>query len=179
MLLSKGKVGSSEPWKILEVACNQPPDVIALRLSKELKSIRESGVQALVPFRRNADGEPEWIVEHVYVRGANGSLRQLANIPGIDYVRKEVAEPWWIESLIQQENVALTGGAKLGAFVRILTGPCARLCGHVTAIKDNRFTVTVVMRTKKIRVHTFAGNLQLLDCPPEQQVFFYRAELFS
>ena len=179
MLLTKGHVSPSEPWKILEVAINQAPDVIAVRLSKELKRIHESGVEALVPFRRNADGEPEWIVEHVYVRGANGSLRQLANTPGIDFIRKEPAEPWWVQQLLQQESAATNSGAELGAFVRILLGPCARLCGHVTAIKGERFTVTVAMRTKRIRVHTFAGNLQPIECPAEQHVFFYKAELFA
>jgi transcription antitermination factor NusG len=179
MLLTKGKVASSEPWKILEVAINQAPEVIALRLQKELKRIHEPAVQALVPFRRNSDGDPEWIVEHVYVRGANGSLRQLARVPGIDFIRREPAEPWWILQLLEQESTAESSRVKLGDFVRVLSGPCARLCGHVTAIKDHRFTVTVAMRTKKIRVHTFAGNLQPVECPSEQQVFFYRAELLA
>jgi hypothetical protein len=179
MLLSKGKVSASEPWKILEVAQNQAPDVIAIRLQKELKLIHEAGVEALVPFRRNQDGEPEWIVEHVYIRGANGSLRRLAQTPGIDFIRKEPAEPWWIQELMKQESADVSTDAKLGAFVRVLTGPCARMCGHVTAIKAHKFTVTIALRTKKIRVLTFAGNLQPIECPPEQQVFFYKSELFA
>lgn len=181
MLLSKGKVAPSEPWKILEVSQNQQPDVLAIRLSKELKRIHEAAVQLLVPFRRNSDGEPEWIVEHVYCRGANGSLSRLARTPGIDFIRKEPAPESWIQQLLhqEQESECQAEAVSIGQFVRILTGPCARLCGNVTREKDGTLTVTVTMRTKNIRVFTLPANLQPVTCPDDQKVFFYQPAFFS
>jgi len=176
MLLTKGN--ASGPWRILEVSTNQAPDVITLRLSKELTRIHDNGVQALIPFRRNSNGDPEWIVEHVYVRGANGSLRQLAAIPGIDYVRQELAEEWWIRKLLEEDK-GVPDAITVGMFVRILTGPCARLCGHITTIQGDRCIVTIAMQTKRVRVHSLAKNLQSINCPAAQQVFFYRPELFA
>lgn len=179
MLIAKGKVSTSEPWNILEVAIGQAPDVLAIRLSKELKRIHEAAVEALIPFRRNADGDPEWIVEHVYVRGANGSLSKLASTPGIDFVRKETAEPDWIETLLSQEQDVKSPRFKRGTFVRVLTGPCARLCGNVEESQNGTFSVGIQMRTKRILVRTLAGNLQAVSCPAEQRVFFYQSDLFS
>ena len=176
VLIAKGKPAPSEPWRILEVATGQSPDVIALRVGKELKRIHEQGVEALVPFKRNASGEPEWIVEHVYVRGANGSLRLLARTPGIECIRKEIAPHDWIERLLSYERPepqTLT----LGTFVRILTGPCARLCGTISALSPTA-TVVVDMRTKRIKVHADMKQLQVVDCPPEQQTFFYNTDIF-
>jgi hypothetical protein len=177
MLISKGKVPAAEPWKILEVSIGQAPDVLAIRLAKELKRIHEPAVQALVPMRRNSDGDAEWIVEHVYVRGANGSLSQLAKTPGIDFVRKENAESAWVAELLRHE---LPPKFRLdcGSFVRVLTGPCARMCGHVVALKPD-VTVRIVLRTKTLRVHTHPQNLQAVECLPEQQVFFYQSDLFA
>jgi hypothetical protein len=178
MLISKGKVPISEPWKILEVSIGQSPDVLAIRLAKELKRIHESGVQALVPMRRNSDGDAEWIVEHVYVRGANGSLAHLAKTPGIDFIRKENAEQAWIAELLTHEQPPSTR-LVCGKFVRVLTGPCARMCGHVVALKPDSVTVQIVLRTKTVRVHTQPQNLQHVECLPEQQVFFYQSDLFA
>ena len=178
MLISKGRVPISEPWKILEVSIGQSPDVLAIRLSKELKRIHESAIQALIPMRRNSDGDAEWIVEHVYVRGANGSLSHLARTPGIDFVRKEFAEQAWIAQLLQQE-MPHAAAIKIGDFARVLTGPCARMCGHVIALKPDSVMVSIVLRTKTIRVHTSPQNLQHVECLPEQQVFFYQSDLFS
>jgi hypothetical protein len=62
--------------------------------------------------------------------------------------------------------------------VRILTGPCARLCGTISALSPSA-TVVVDMRTKCIKVHTDMSQLQLVNCPPEQQTFFYNSDLFS
>jgi hypothetical protein len=178
MLISKGKVPISEPWKILEVSIGQSPDVLAIRLAKELKRIHEARVQALIPMRRNSDGDAEWIVEHVYVRGANGSLAHLAKTPGIDFVRKENAESAWVAELLRHE---LPPKRRLlqGSFVRVLMGPCARMCGHVVAFKPESVTVRITLRTKTIRVHTQPANLQHVECLPEQQVFFYQSDLFS
>ena len=177
MLISKGRPAPSEPWNILEVAIGQAPDVIAIRLDKELKRIPEKAVQALVPFKRDANGAPEWLVEHVYVQGANGSLRLLARTPGIDCIRKETAPAYWIQRLLAYEKPepqTLT----LGTFVRILTGPCARLCGTISALSPTA-TVTVDMRTKRIKVYADAKDLQAVQCPPEQQTFFYTSDLFA
>ena len=177
MLIAKGKPASSEPWYILEVAIGQAPDVLAIRLDKELKRLHEKGVEALIPFKRNQRGEAEWIVEHVYVRGANGSLKLLARTPGIDSIRKETAPHEWIERLLgyeRPEPQTLT----LGTFVRILTGPCARLCGTISALSPTA-TVVVNMRTKRIKVHTDLSQIQLVECPSDQQTFFYHSELFS
>ncbi len=178
MLISKGKVPAAEPWKILEVSIGQSPDVLAIRLAKELKRIHEAAVQALIPMRRNSDGDAEWIVEHVYVRGANGSLAHLARTPGIDFIRKENAETAWITELLQQE-MPHAAAIEIGDFARVLTGPCARMCGHVIALKPDHATVSITLRTKTIRVHTQPKNLQHVTCPPEQQVFFYQSNLFS
>ena len=176
MLIAKGKVPSSEPWRILEVAIGQSPDVVAIRLSKELKRIHEKAVEVLVPFRRNVNGEADWIVEHVYVRGANGSLRTLARTPGIEFIRKETADNDWISRLIQEEQSPNERTLALGDFVRILTGPCARMCGHITA-QGNVMTVTIELPTKRIKVHTSPNNLQALKCPPECQTFYYNSEI--
>lgn len=177
MLLVKGKAAPSEPWHILEVAIGQAPDVLAVRLDKQIKLMHEKGVEALVPFKRNSNGQPEWIIEHVYVRGANGSLRMLARTPGIDCIRKETAPHEWIERLLAHERPepqTLT----LGTFVRILTGPCARMCGTISALSPSA-TVVVDMRTKRIKVHTDMSQLQLVNCPPEHQTFFYNSDIFS
>lgn len=173
MLIAKGRPAPSEPWHILEVAIGQSPDVIAIRLHKEIKRLHEKCVEALVPFRRNAAGEAEWIVEHVYVRGLNGSLRSLKRVPGIEFIREETADQEWINRLMEAEQKEFPRGLQVGDFVRILTGPCARLCGTITAIKDQSYTVTVEMRTKRIRVHTTDKNLQAVECPPEHRNFFY------
>lgn len=162
----------------MEVAIGQSPDVMAIRVSKELKRIHEKAVEALVPFRRNSDGDPEWIIEHVYIRGANGSLSHLAKIPGIDFIRKELAEQDWIETLLSHEQPQ-SPEISQRSFVRVLTGPCARLCGTVTSLGESKVIVTIEMRTKKVRVHTILQNLQLIDCPPDQRHFFYQADLFS
>lgn len=178
MLIDKGKPSPSEPWKILEVSMNQSPDLLAIRLSKELKKLREPGVQILVPMRPNESGDPEWIVEHVYVRGANGSLSKLANTPGIDFVRPELADPQWIQSLLKLEQEPHDVTVSTGAFVRILAGPCARMCGTVRRIKNETITAAVEMRTKTVIVHTHQQNLQLIDAPQEHRVFFYQNNLF-
>lgn len=172
MLISKGNPSPSEPWRILEVAIGQAPDVLALRLAKELKAIHEKAIEALIPFRRNSQGEPEWIVEHVYVRGANGSLQSLAKTPGIDCIRKETAPPYWIRELLAKEKPA-EQTLKCGNFVRVLTGICARMCGHVEKISDESVTVGIELRTKKIRLHTYPKNLQVVVCQLSEQTFFY------
>jgi hypothetical protein len=181
MLISKGKVPSAEPWQILEVSIGQSPDVLALRLQKVIKTLHEKAIQALVPMRRNADGDPEWIVEHVYVRGANGSLGKLAHTPGIDFIRQEIAEPAWIRSLLENEEQGnlRESGLRHGSFVRVLTGPCARLCGTIAAMRAGTYTVGINLRTKIVRLHTLPENLQLVDCEPERQCFFYQSELFG
>jgi hypothetical protein len=175
MLITKGKVAPSEPWKILEVAINQAPDVITLRLSKELRGIHEPGIEALIPFRRDINGNPEWIIEQVYVRGANGSLPKLARVPGIDFIRKEQADEWWVKHLIELEKAAEPKPQtfQLGTFVRVLVGPCARMCGHITAIKGEWLTATIQLRTKKIRVHAQAQCLQIVECAPDLQTFYF------
>src|SRR5512136_2580380 len=104
MLITKGKVAPSEPWKILEVSIGQPPDIIATRISREIQRIHEKQIQALIPFKNGLTGEPEWIVEHVYVRGANGSFPKLARLPGIEGARREIAEQGWINRLLEQEK---------------------------------------------------------------------------
>src|SRR5271165_2942350 len=102
MMISTGRIRPSEPWRVLEVAMNQAPDVIALRISKELK--RLPAAEALVPFTPNASGQPEWIVEHVYVRGLNGSLGRLVATPGIDFARKETVSQEWVAQLLKIER---------------------------------------------------------------------------
>jgi hypothetical protein len=128
-------------------------------------------------MRRNADGDAEWIVEHVYVRGVNGSLKQLAKLPGIDCIRKEQVSQIWIDELLQQEKSAESRTISINSFVRVLTGPCARLCGHVT--KLDTVIVCIRMKTKKVSLFTILPNLQLIECPAEQQVFYYQPALFS
>ena len=179
MLLTKGRPVPSEPWRILEVAIGQAPDVIALRLSKELKRIPEPRVQIMVPFRRNVQGEPEWIVEHVYVRGANGSLRLLAKTPGIDFTRQELATQDWIDQLLSYEYEQQQSLFVVGQFVRILTGPCARMCGTIKALRPISATVQIELPTKLVRVHIPQSKLQAVECSPENQTFFYRSDLFS
>ncbi len=179
MLIAKGKVPQSEPWKILEPSMGQAPDVLAIRLSKELKRFHEHSAEILVPMRRNSNGDAEWLVEQVYVRGFNGSLLRLAKTPGIDFIRPEIAAKEWIQQLLKVEQAETPKSLTLGAFVRILAGPCARLCGNITKLKPSDVTVTIQMRTKKIKVYTIAQNLQLLECPLDQQVFFYQRELLS
>lgn len=179
MLIAKGKVSATEPWRILEVAIGQSPDVLALRISRELKRIHESHIEALVPMRRNVDGDPEWIIEHVYVRGANGSLPKLARVAGIEFIRKENADSQWIAELLKHEHEREPKELRLGAFVRVLTGPCARLCGHILSMKDKRVTVAIRLRTKRVLCHTFPENLQTVQCLPEHECFFYESALFS
>lgn len=177
MLIAKGKVPPSEPWKILEPAIGQAPDVLAIRLSKELKKFCERSAEILVPMRRNSNGDAEWLVEQVYVRGFNGSLGRLAKTPGIDFIRPEIATQEWIHELMKVEQSQTPKKLEIGSFVRILAGPCSRLCGNITKFKSSEITVTIQMRTKRIKVYTIAQNLQLLECPPEDQNFFYQAEL--
>lgn len=176
MLITKGKVATGEPWKILEVAQGQSPDVLATRLSKELQKMHE-GIEALVPMRHNSNGDPEWIVEHIYVRGANGSLKQLVRTPGIDFLRPEIAEGWWIDSLLREEAKPQAGNLGIKTFVRVLTGQCARLCGHITTMEP--LTVVIQLKTKRLTLYTCPENLQAVTCPPEHQVFFYQAGIFS
>jgi transcription antitermination factor NusG len=171
MLICTGKVPQSEPWRILEVATNQSPDVMAIRLSKELKRLHASA-EILVPFTPNAAGRPTWIVEHVYVRGLNGSLPRLASTAGIDFTRKEYAPPDWIAQLLEHEKPQKLN-IGVGSFVRVLSGPCARMCGSVTRVHDGTLTVTLPMRTKNVKVHTIYSNLQLIECPPDKQSFFF------
>jgi hypothetical protein len=181
MLISKGKVSAAEPWKILEVSIGQSPDVLALRLHKVIKTLHEKGIQALIPMKRNADGDPEWIVEHVYVRGANGSLGKLAHTPGIDFIRQENASKDWIQSLLENEEHANLSACTLrhGSFVRVLTGPCARLCGTIAAMRAGTYTVGIAMRTKIVKVYTLPENLQIVECSPEQQCFYFQNDLFA
>jgi hypothetical protein len=174
VLLKKGRPAPSEPWRILEVAIGQSPDVVAIRLAKELKRIHEKAIEALVPFKRNADGEPEWIIEHVYIRGANGSLGLLARTAGIDSIRKEYAPDDWIDQLLSQETPKVKP-LRVGNFVRVLTGICARMCGNIEKLEDGRVTVAIELRTKTIRLHTYPENLQQVSCPVSERTFFYRA----
>lgn len=170
MLISTGRVPHSEEWRILEVAIGQAPDVLAIRLTKELKRLHEPA-QALVPFTPNAAGAAEWIVPHIYVRGLNGSFSSIARTPGIEFARKEIAPADWISQLMQceQSNQQLA----VGSFVRILTGPCARLCGHISEQDESSVTVQIVMPTKRVKVHTNPQNVQLIECPPDKQSFYF------
>ena len=179
MLLSKGRPAPSEPWRILEVAISQAPDVLAIRLAKELKRIHEPAVQVLVPFRRNREGEPEWIVEHVYVRGANGSLRLLARTPGIEFTRRETAEHSWIERLLEYEQEQMESTFLPGQFVRVLTGPCARMCGTIRSVRPKLAIVQIELPTKQVRVSVPLTKLQSVECSPENQTFFFRSDLFA
>ena len=174
MLISTGKVSANAPWRILEVAINQAPDVLALRISKQLKQIHEPA-QVLIPFTPNASGVAEWVVEHVYVCGLNGSLARLAGTPGIDFTRKEHVSKDWIAQLLAIEQVS--SSPQIGDFVRILSGPCARLCGEVASEKHDRFVVTVAMPTKTMRVHVSAHDLQVLHCPPDKKSFYFSQDL--
>jgi len=176
MLISTGKVSNREPWRILEVCIGQQPDVLALRLTKELKRLREAA-QLLIPMVRDVNGDPQWIVEHVYVRGLNGSLLRIARTPGIDFLRKELAPADWISQLLELEQETQTTRC-INDFVRILTGPCARLCGHVSKVSDDSVTVVIDMRTKKVTVHTNSQNTQLVPCLPEYRSFFFQQDLF-
>lgn len=176
VLISTGRVSQAEPWRILEVAIGQAPDVMALRIGKELKRLHEPA-EALIPFTPNAAGQAEWIVEHVYVRGLNGSLSKVARTPGIEFTRKESAESGWIAQLVQCENQVSASRPSIGSFVRVLSGPCARLCGEVTAIKDQQCTVSISMPTKKVLVYATLHNLQVIECPPDKQNFFFQSEL--
>ena len=169
MLISTGKVPQSEPWRILEVAIGQAPDVIALRISKELKRLH-CAAEALIPFTPNAAGTPEWIVEHVYVRGLNGQLSKVAQAPGIDFIRQEIAPHAWISTLMLTEPQHEIGTQ---SFVRLLAGPCARMCGHVSRIANGTVSVAVAMKTKKLTVHTLLSNVQPVECPPDKQSFFF------
>jgi hypothetical protein len=171
VLISIGKLPPSEPWRILEVAMNQQPDVLALRIGKQLKSYK-SPSQALIPFTPNAAGAPEWIIEHVYVRGLNGSLSHLARTPGIDYIRKELAPVEWINKLVASERQQASG-PQTGDFVRVLIGPCARLCGSVSRRTEDEVTVQIQMRTKRVTVHTNVQNVQLVTCQPGDQSFYF------
>lgn len=179
MLITKGRANPNEPWKILEVSIGQSPDILALRLSKELKRIHENGVEALVPMKRNSDGDPEWLIEHVYVRGANGSLSRLANVPGIEFIRKENASADWISHLLSHEQAIETAVIVPGNFVRVLTGPCSRMCGSVTQNADGTVTVAIQMRTKLVTCYTFPQNVQIVQAPPEHQTFFFQSGIFS
>lgn len=178
MLISKGKPAPSEPWRILEVAIGQAPEVMANRFTLEFRKIHERGIEVLIPMRHNQDGDGEWIVEHIYVRGANGSLSKLAHVPGIEFVRKENADEWWIRQLMSYETKGRPT-AKLGDFVRVLTGPCSRMCGTLARIKGDMAVTVITMPTKHIRVHSCIQDLQVVNCPPEHQTFYYQSDLFS
>lgn len=178
MLITKGRPNPSEPWRILEVALGQSPDVLAIRFSKEFKRLHEPSMEALVPMRRNSDGDPEWIIEHVYVRGANGSLRTLARVPGIDFLRKETADQNWIAELLKHEGQSHSTVLPVGSFVRVLTGPCARLCGNVAKVQPGTVTVAIQMRTKTVKCLTYPENLQNVQCSPDRQSFFYSSQIF-
>jgi hypothetical protein len=129
-------------------------------------------------MKRNKDGDAEWIIEHVYVRGMNGSLAKLARLPGIDCIRKEVAPPDWISQLILEEQAAVASRPMLHDFVRVLTGPCARLCGTVIKSVSASATVLICMPTKNVRVYTSWENVQLIDCPVSERNFFFQSDLF-
>jgi hypothetical protein len=174
MLIAKGKVGSAEPWNILEVSMNQSPDIVAQRMQKEFTHLHEPAVEALIPYKRTVNGDPEWIVEQVYVRGANGSLSKLARVPGIDFIRKERADESWITRLLELEREPDPQELTAGTFVRVLVGPCSRMCGHVAQIRANSVTVSIKMRTKRIRVYASPDQLQIVDCPPDQQTFYFQ-----
>jgi len=177
MLIKKGKSAPSEPWKILEVSIGQAPDIIAARISRGLQRIHEKQIEALIPFRNNSSGEPEWIIEHVYVRGANGSFPKLARIPGIARMRHEVVDQEWIEALLAQENQQTK--ISVGQFVRVLTGPCAMMCGNVTRNFDGTVSVSIQMRTKAVTCYTYPQNVQAVDAPMPFRNFFYSPALFS
>jgi transcription antitermination factor NusG len=170
MLISFGRVRDSEPWRILEVAMNQPPDALALRLSRELKRLREP-VQALIPFTPNASGTSEWIVPHVYVRGLNGSLAKLARTPGIAFTREETACAEWIAQLsaLEKQKPPITDGS----FVRLLVGPCAGMCGEVASVNCTKLSVSIQLPTKKVRVHAGFDDVQVVDAPPDKKYFFF------
>jgi hypothetical protein len=163
VLISTGKVSDREPWRILEVAQGQSPDAMAMRVSKEIKRLHEPA-QALLPFTLNASGTSEWIVQHIYVRGLNGSLPKIAHLPGIEFTRKELAPAEWIESLMEVEKRNLL--PDVGDFVRILAGPCSGLCGRV-ADRSSQLSVQVRMRTKTVTVKSSASNLQVIPCPSD------------
>lgn len=179
MLITKGRPDPDEPWRILEVAIGQSPDVMALRFSKEFKRIHEPAVEALIPMQRNLVGDPEWIIEHVYVRGANGSLRSLVHIPGIDFLRQEAVDSNWIAELLKREQGTVTTMIPVGSFVRVLTGPCARLCGNIEKVQPGTLTVAIQMRTKTVKCLTYPENVQFVQCPPDRQTFFYSPQFFA
>lgn len=176
MLISTGPVPASEPWNILEVSQNQQPDLLAIRLTKQIKKSREK-VEALVPMVRTPSGDCSWIVEHVYIRGANGSLRMIAQTAGIECVRPEIADAEWIAKLMRKEKQAEPKEIPLGTFVRVLAGPAARLCGSVTALSPQA-AVVIELFTKAITVYASQQHLQPVKCDPACHVFFYRPDFF-
>ena len=176
MILRTGTVDTRQPWRMLEVSINQEPDILASRILRAIKHYHEK-MEVFVPFISNTNGTPEWIVEHVYVRGANGSLPLLRRIPGIECVRPETVTNEWIQSLLQR---AYTGSALVqqGDFVRVLSGPCGMMCGEITNLNGTA-TVQIALRTKTITLHTYLENLQVLRVPSDRREFFYQPSFFS
>jgi hypothetical protein len=160
MLLTFGRVPPSEPWRLLEVAMNQSPDSLALRLSLQLKKLREPS-EVLIPYTPNAAGCSEWIVEHIYVRGLNGSLARIARTPGIERTRKDPVPPEWIFHLKSLEDQPRQ--IEVGSYVRLLAGPCSRMCGEVVALEPPKVTVAIEMPTKTVRVHTTIPRVQKIN----------------
>lgn len=175
MLISTAKVADTEPWSILEPDIGQAPDVLALRIKKQMNLFRAKG-QVLIPMRRNSSGNAEWIVEHVYVRGLNGDLDHIAHTRGIAFKRPEIAPTDWIVRLLKAEQQEVPKAIVNGQFVRVLTGPCARMCGHVVSHLGGRVIVSIKLPTKTVRVHTDSRNLQVVECPQDQQYFWYAAD---
>jgi len=172
MVIKTGTPLPSEPWRILEVAPNQQPDILASRLSREIKKLPEK-MEVLIPFTPNANGEPEWIIEHVYVRGANGSLPRLVRVPGIETARPEIPDEGWIGQLVKREQSQQSPQVKIGQFARILSGPCSMMCGEVSQNESGTATVLIQLKTKKITCYTFPENLQIVKVTPAEKVFYY------
>lgn len=176
MIIRTGIPHSGE-WRLLEVAPNQQPDILAARISREIRFIREK-VEILVPFTPNANGEPEWIVEHIYARGLNGSLPRLARVPGIESIRPETPGSDWISSLMAKEAKE-SSGLRSGQFVRVLSGPCGGMCGDLRSSTNGTATVQIKLLTKTLTCYTYPENVQPLDVPKHQRKFFYQPAFFS
>lgn len=162
---------SSDQWRLLEVAPNQQPDILASRLSREIKHIHEN-VEILLPFTPNANGEPEWIVEHIYVRGANGSLPRISHVPGIESIRPEIPGSDWLNHLMTHESKGSIG-LRTGQFVRVLSGTCGGMCGDLRKCLNGTATVQIKLLTKTLTCYTYPENVQSLSVPKAQRTFFY------
>lgn len=178
-LINWGKVDSLKnvPWLMLELSSDaQLPRVLDVVWRNVKRMFGKNAVQVFAPV--SPDGALEF--GYVLARSTNErTIRQLLQIRGISEISAIYRDDGTIEKFVEIPAADIEPRlsqvapekhvARVGEFVRVLTGEAKNYCGVVT--EKNKLTVLFPTgRTFKISIAP--GTTETIDAPKEKQAFW-------